>query len=363
MPAPVELSIYKVIGPAGVTADSFLAQLDAAGGADVTVRINSEGGSIFQGLAIYNRLLNHPGKVRVKIDGFAASMASVIAMASDDVEIASNGFIMIHRPNGGAEGDSDDLQSTANVLKMLEESLVGAYTRKTKMSAERILAMLKAETYLTAEQALAFGFVDRITEPLRMAAAFDTSLLPSVPAHIISLTKLHNMAKQTLDSLTAQLTEITGERDTFKAQLAESATNLLNAEKTCAQHLETITAKDQEIDRLNAQFTELVADAIQARADLTAKVTELDTLTAQLTGTTGKLEAASKNIERLEALCGIKGIDANNAAPNLETNSEDDAALYDRFANAAPDVATAMYSDPELNARIRRESARRHAGR
>ncbi|ROS05715.1 ATP-dependent Clp endopeptidase proteolytic subunit ClpP/HK97 family phage major capsid protein,TIGR01554 [Sinobacterium caligoides] len=178
-----ELELYGIIGDwwDDNDAESVARKLEAMDGDTITVRIQSDGGYITEGLAIYNRIKATGKKVNVVIDGFAASMASVIAMAGDHVSMPSNGFLMIHKPWSGLNGNADDMRKEANVLDQLEDSLLCIYTDKTGMAAEEIALMLEAETWINATDALAMGFIDEITGQQKAAARIDRKRFNKIP--------------------------------------------------------------------------------------------------------------------------------------------------------------------------------------
>ncbi|HGP0083435.1 TPA: head maturation protease, ClpP-related, partial [Pseudomonas aeruginosa] len=130
----------------------------------------SPGGDVFEGTAIYNLLRNHPASVDVYIDGLAASMASVIAMAGDTIYMPENAMMMVHKPWGIQGGDADDMRRYAELLDKVEDTLVMAYANKTGKSADDIKALLKEETWMNGREAVAAGFADQLTEPLQAAA-------------------------------------------------------------------------------------------------------------------------------------------------------------------------------------------------
>lgn len=161
-----ELFIYEGIDTG--SAKTFVDQLNASKGA-LTIRINSGGGSVFEGLAMYNAIKRR-GQTTVKIDGLAASIASLIAMAGNRVEMASNALLMIHNPWSGSSGDAEALRKQADLLDKAKGSMLDAYASKTGKSAAEISAIMDAETWYTAEEALQHQFIDAIYEPLQMAA-------------------------------------------------------------------------------------------------------------------------------------------------------------------------------------------------
>ena len=180
-----EILIYDEIGAYGVSAKNFAMDLKALGSVkNINVRINSPGGSVMDGNAIYNTLRQNKANVNVQIDGMALSMGSVIAMAGDSISMAENAMLMIHNPWGMAVGDADQLRKEADVMDKMKGTLVGAYTRKTGIKAERIAELMDAETWMNSSEALAEGFIDEITDEIELAAHFDLSKFENVPDHL-----------------------------------------------------------------------------------------------------------------------------------------------------------------------------------
>lgn len=171
-----KILIYEQIGVDwfgdGVSAKDFNKELDALDVNDIDLHINSPGGNVFDGNSIYNALVDHKAKVHVKIDGIAASIASVIAMAGDDVEMPKNAMLMIHDPSGFVVGTSQDMKKMADALDKIKGGLVSAYTRRAKKTEDEISDMMTDETWLTAEEAFDFGFADKITESVKISANF-----------------------------------------------------------------------------------------------------------------------------------------------------------------------------------------------
>lgn len=185
-----EVLIYGDIGESWfsdtVTAAQFVKDLQSIDAANLTVRINSFGGSVPDGIAIYNALKRYPGAVTVEIDGVALSIASLIAMAGQTVRMAENAMFMIHAPWGVTAGNSVELREQADLLDKFAEAMASSYVAKTGMSRDDVLALLTdgADHWYTADEAKAAGFVDEISEPVAVAAAarFDAKRFRSVPA-------------------------------------------------------------------------------------------------------------------------------------------------------------------------------------
>lgn len=160
------ISVFDVIGADwygdGVTASRIAAALRSIGGADVTVNINSPGGDMFEGLAIYNLLREYEGKVTVKVLGLAASAASIIAMAGDEVQIGRGAFLMIHNCWVYAMGNRHDLQQIASDMEPFDKAMNDIYGARTGLDTATIDAMMDAETYIGGSDAVDKGFADRL---------------------------------------------------------------------------------------------------------------------------------------------------------------------------------------------------------
>lgn len=129
---------------------------------DITVWINSPGGDVFAASQIYNMLMDYKGKVTVKIDGIAASAASVIAMAGEEVLISPTGLIMIHNPMTIAFGDTEEMKKAIQMLSEVKESIINAYEIKTGLSRVKLSNLMDAETWFNAKKAVDLGFADKI---------------------------------------------------------------------------------------------------------------------------------------------------------------------------------------------------------
>ena len=181
-----EVLIYDEIGAYGVTAKGFLAELGTLpNDAAIDLRLNSPGGSVFDAVAIYNALKRHAGDITVWIDGIAASAASYIAMAGDIIVMPENAFLMIHDPSGLVMGTAEDMRSTAEALDKVKGSLIQGYAAKSGKSDDEIATLMGAETWLDAKDALNLGFIDRIAEPVKLAASFDVARFRNAPPEVV----------------------------------------------------------------------------------------------------------------------------------------------------------------------------------
>jgi ATP-dependent Clp endopeptidase proteolytic subunit ClpP len=183
-----EIVIYDEIGAFGIPAKAFLDELKALGPiAELTVRINSPGGSVFDGVAIYNALKRHDAAITVWIDGIAASIASMIAMAGDEVVMPENAMLVLHDPSGLVAGTASDMRAMAEALDRMKAGMVAAYRNKSGREDAKIEALMQAETWLSAQEALELGLADRVAEPVRMAAHFDLSRFRNTPPQLAAL--------------------------------------------------------------------------------------------------------------------------------------------------------------------------------
>ena len=159
------IGIYDPIGydywdDSGVTAKRISAALRSLDGAGVVVNINSPGGDVFEGLAIYNLLREYKGHVTVRVLGVAASAASFIAMAADEIQIARAGFFMIHNAWTGFWGDRNDLRETADFLEQIDDTIADIYHVKSGLSMDELKADMDKERWINGRDAIDSGFAD-----------------------------------------------------------------------------------------------------------------------------------------------------------------------------------------------------------
>ena len=219
---PNTISIYGVIGEdywsEGFTAKRMAGALRAIGKNAVTVNINSPGGDMFEGLAIYNLLREHPAKVTVKVMGVAASAASVIAMAGDELLMGTGSVMMIHNAWGLVIGNRHDFSDAASVFETFDQSMASIYAARTGMKDADILAMLDGPsrasdgTYMTATEAIEKGFADGEFE----GASSDESAKSSIPADVIARRRMEAaLAKQGIarEERADMINSLSGQRD------------------------------------------------------------------------------------------------------------------------------------------------------
>ncbi|WP_339678344.1 ClpP-like prohead protease/major capsid protein fusion protein [uncultured Zhongshania sp.] len=173
-----EIYVYDYIGYYGVEAKQFAKDLKALGDVShIKLRINSPGGSVFEGTAIYNLLKEHPATIEAWIDGLAASMATVIALAAETVHIAENAYFMIHNPSGGAYGDERAMEKAKSQLNKVTKTMINLYSTRSGLSEDEVATMMNDETWFVGQEAVDAGFATDTTAAIEMAASYGPDLL------------------------------------------------------------------------------------------------------------------------------------------------------------------------------------------
>ena len=175
-----EINIFSEIGAdpwtgGGITPASIKARLDSIGDGDVVVNINSPGGDMFEGLAIYNLLRAHPGAVSVRVLGLAASAASLVAMAGQNIEIAKAGFLMIHNAWVAVVGNRLDLLAIAKTLDPFDDAMAGIYADRSGAAKSDIAAKMDAETWIGGQEAIDIGLADALLPADQIAVEHDSA--------------------------------------------------------------------------------------------------------------------------------------------------------------------------------------------
>ncbi|MHD0317050.1 head maturation protease, ClpP-related [Fusobacterium sp. THCT1E2] len=218
--------IYGSIGQgwfSDVSADDVMRELNAYGNIEeININIHSPGGSVFEGCAIYNCLKRHTAKKKVYIDGLCASIATVIAMAGDEIIMSPVSSFMIHNPMAVMAGDAEELRDKADLLDTLKETIINAYVTKSKLSREAISTMMDNETWFKADEALKNGFITEVGSIgagiTNTALSFDLSIFNNVPKYL-------NVAKTTPDTENLNKTKEENEMDEINKMSAEEFKN------------------------------------------------------------------------------------------------------------------------------------------
>lgn len=203
------IHLYSAIGtaPGQFSAKAFADSLTASKGAEVLLRVNSTGGDVAEALAIVSQISTHRDRITARVDGIAASAASLIVAACRAVEMAPDALLMVHNPSTQATGEASDLRAAADKLDTFRAQLVAVYSRRSKLPADELDAMLNAETWLNATQAVSAGFADTI--------------LPALIQRVSNLAA-PVMAVCVMAELRRDLEAITTERDALKDAAAQA---------------------------------------------------------------------------------------------------------------------------------------------
>jgi ATP-dependent protease ClpP protease subunit len=349
-----EIVIYDEIGAFGIPAKAFLDELKALGPVgELTVRINSPGGSVFDGVAIYNALKRHDAAITVWIDGIAASIASMIAMAGDDVVMPENAMLVLHDPSGLVMGTATDMRGMAEALDRMKAGMVAAYRDKSGRDDAEIETLMGAETWLSAQEALEVGLADRVEAPVRMAAHFDLSRFRNAPPQLAaSLTSSHPQE----DAMSDPNKTSSSKRDAARAAAAPDTTTTATDRQPAQDHdgdhaLEPVapapvseaTAEPQTpaggaCPGGSAVPTAAAAAIVDAAAQPTAQVIDLDAVRAD------ERRATLAYVTEVHELCAIadRGDLAAGFIARAAPVSQVRKALLE--ARAAEDEATAIRS-------------------
>jgi len=196
-----EILLYETIGKdwyGGISAKRFKDELTALGNVTtLTVRINSPGGDVFDGTAIYNTLVQHKAVIHVRIDGLAASIASLIAMAGNTIEIAENGMLMVHQASAVVIGNKSDMRKMADILDKVDDNIVSTYVGRTEQEEGVVRGWMNEETWFTGQEAVDAGFATSVLPVKAVDNAFDLSRFRNAPtrkeAEFIAEQQLHQM--------------------------------------------------------------------------------------------------------------------------------------------------------------------------
>jgi HK97 family phage major capsid protein len=242
----IEIFLYGEIAPGG--AKQFIQDLQRLGDSEpITIRINSTGGDLFEGLTIANSISRRSAPVTTQIDGLAASVASLIALAGNPVRMVSNAMLMIHEPASTVAGNPEELQNMANTLDKLRETMITTYAAKTKLPREQIAQMLAQETWMDSAEALKFGFVDEVIEALKAAASindFDLRRFRNAPSD-----------NQLLNQNTHMQTPTANNEQEIKAKVEELYKAKLNRDKEIDDIVTIVRKRDKkDFNALAAKF-------------------------------------------------------------------------------------------------------------
>lgn len=336
------IHLYDEIGAFGAGSKEFLADLGKLAGQHIHLRINSPGGSVVEGTAIYNALRRHEGGLTVHIDSLAASMASVIAMSGNPVYIADNALLMIHNPWTVSMGDSDQLRKEADLLDKLKSTLVNAYKRKSGMEEEEIRSMMDAETWLDAVEAVALGFADAIEEGVAAAA---TATPEQLRARFDSFAKGMDQ-KNSIETPEAPAVETPAIEEPTATVVSESAPEAPAVEPASeapvveeAPAIEEPQAKVSAADAILAKYNSALAERDAALAEANAYRAKFEALNSEVETLRSELAQDREDLDRLQRSLGLS---AARVVPEID-QAANPASIYDQWKNATGAEKTRIF--------------------
>lgn len=290
----------------------FLNDLDvatAAGAKSVLIRINSYGGDVASGFAIYNALKELKAKgvtVYTLVEGVAASMGSIIALAGEKVQMAENAEMMIHQPWTVAAGNATELESRAEELRKMEPQFVSIYTQKTGLSEQKVKNLLENETWLTAKEALTMGFIDEIRPTTLALSAKVPEKISAERLYALYQTPKANNNTMNDQELKAQIDALKAENAELKAKIEaqESAAKAAKAE-TEADALVSEGVKENKLnEQAKASFKAVALKDIEGAKALLATLPAIAGVSAaaqvRATKAGGKIDVQGKSFRELE---------------------------------------------------------------
>ena len=310
-----DVYIYSEVGSHDVNAKSFIDELKTIKDKNIDVHINSLGGSVFDGLAIYNALKNHSKKVTTKVEGIAASIASVIAMAGDTIEMAENSLFMIHNPFAMSGGDANELRKTANILDKIRNEIASIYASKSKHDSDHYINLMDVETWFNSEETMELGLISGITQSIKVENNYDISKFENITSEkinqIINKTKTNVMAENTQNENVVETKEVSNDES-----LIGKIKSMLGVVKNAEGDEDESTAEDTDwaltyeelksrVDNLENAIhdieekmgmTEEVKEEEEEEADAEAKALAIaNSEIEELTATISKIKAGKTN--------------------------------------------------------------------
>ena len=329
--AVAEVYIFNEIGAYGITAQDFISEMKEYKDTPVNLRINCIGGDVFDGMAMYNIIKKREAKTTAYIEGIAASMGSVIALAADEVVMAENSLFMIHNAWGGAMGEAEDMRKTASVLEKISGEIASIYKRKTRLSLDRITDMMDEETWLNAQEAYELGFVDSISDSIKVAAKYDVSKFKNITTE-----QIHN--KLNINVNNKKMTEEL--KNWFNNKVDEIVASVKGADNKSEDVVTEVNVMLSDNEEISNKLSSFEASV----TDLNGKIVSLE---EELTSAKGENETLSTEIERLNALLNkadAKGTEVvTEGDPAVVENKTVDANAS--FYNAMADRVRAKFNN------------------
>jgi len=313
-----DIYIFDEIGTYGVTAQDFISEIKGLKDMPINLRINSLGGDVFDGMAMYNVIKRREAKTTVYIEGIAASIATIIALGADEVIMAENSLFMIHNAWGGTSGEAKDMRKTAETLDKITSELTDIYVKKTGLSYDTLAEMMDEESWLNADEAFALGFIDTISDSIKVAAKYDVSKFKNITQEEIKNKLSININNK---KMTNEL------KDWFNSKVEEIVTAVKGEVKVSADVAEqtAITVNLGDNEEITNKISEFEAKNIELSNKMSLLEEELvsakgnnETLTVEVEGLNAKINKADAKGTELEtssdpAIVENKVVDGNSA--------------------------------------------------
>ena len=311
-----DIYIFDEIGTYGVTAQDFISEIKGLKDMPINLRINSLGGDVFDGMAMYNVIKRREAKTTVYIEGIAASIATIIALGADEVIMAENSLFMIHNAWGGTSGEAKDMRKTAETLDKITSELTDIYVKKTGLSYDALAEMMDEESWLNAQEAFDLGFIDTISDSIKVAAKYDVSKFKNITQEEIKNKLSININNK---KMTNEL------KDWFNSKVEEIVTAVKGEVKVSADVAEqtAITVNLGDNEEITNKISEFEAKNIELSNKMSLLEEELvsakgnnETLTVEVEGLNAKINKADAKGTELEtssdpAIVENKKVDAN----------------------------------------------------
>ena len=309
-----DVYLFNDIGTFGITAQSFIDEIKEYDNQELNIHINSLGGEVFEGMAIYSVIQRRKSKTTVYVEGIAASIASVIALAADEVIMSENSLLMIHNAWGGTQGEAKDMRKQADILDKITNEIAEVYVKKTNLPYAQIIEMMTEETWLTAEEAVALGFVDSISKPIKVAAKYDVSRFKNITNKTVE--KILSLTNKNKKEMTEEL------KTWFNSKVEEIIAKVKNDGKETRETVE------------NVEVEVTLAD----NEEIKNKFSDLDTTISTLNGSISELEGEKETLT--EELNRVNALLSKSEAKGTDTSTDSDPAVVE---NKVEDANTKFF--------------------
>ena len=285
----VDVYLFDEIGAYGVTAQSFINDIKDYKKQSLNLHINCVGGDVFEGMAIYNVLKKRTQKTTIYIEGIAASMGSIIALAGDEVIMSENSLYMIHNAWGGTMGEASEMRKYADILEKLSNETADIYVKKTGLSIEIVKEMMNKETWMNANEALELGFIDAVSDAVKVAAKIDVSKFKNITSDKVKQTLNTNLKNP---KMTEDLKNwFSSKIDEVIAKVKSNDEVIESAESTGNVEVEVKLTDEEEVSTKLSDF----------EASIESLKSTISSLEEEINSTKGENETLSNEVSSLQA--------------------------------------------------------------